>query len=164
MVLGRERTIHVDYEPPKLTVFALALIFCCSTSSRSQSLEPKPDDSYNKRGLHATLNAQPGYYGDPRLVTLTFRLMNDSDRVLYSERASWILVIDGQEVPNRGGQLWIGTQTAGGYEIVGSGYTFQFGKGLPIREYFPETRDYKIYWKAAAFRSNIAVVRGGNTR
>lgn len=40
---------------------------------------------------------------------------------------------------------------------------FQFGKALPIREYFPEARDYKIYWKAAAFRSNIAVVRGGAT-
>jgi hypothetical protein len=40
---------------------------------------------------------------------------------------------------------------------------FQFGKALPIREYFPEARDYKTFWKPAAFRSNVAVVRGGAT-
>jgi hypothetical protein len=45
----------------------------------------------------------------------------------------------------------------------GSGSMFQFGKALPIREYFPEARDYKTYWKPAAFRSNVAVVRGGAT-
>jgi len=41
------------------------------------------------------------------------------------------------------------------------GSTLQFGMTLPISEYFPEARDYKIYWKGAAFRSNVAVVRGG---
>ena len=137
----------------------LALIFCCSTSSWGQ-----PDAcSDSKRGLHATLNAEPGYYGDPRLETLTFRLMNDSDQVLDSATASWTLVIDDREVPDRGGQLWAGPKPTGGYGTVQSGSTFQFGKALPIREYFPEARDYKIYWKAAAFRSNVAVVRGGAT-
>jgi hypothetical protein len=73
------------------------------------------------------------------------------------------LVIDGQEVPNRGGQLWMGPKPTGGYDTVPSGATFQFGKGLPIREYFPEARDYKIYWKSAAFRSNEVIVKGGFT-
>jgi len=72
-------------------------------------------------------------------------------------------VIDDREVPDRGGQLWMGPKPTGGYGTVQSGSTFQFGKALPIREYFPEARDYKIYWKAAAFRSNVAVVRGGAT-
>ena len=54
------------------------------------------------------------------------------------------------------GQLWAGPKPTGGYGTVQSGSTFQFGKALPIREYFPEARDYKIYWKAAAFRSNVA--------
>jgi hypothetical protein len=54
-------------------------------------------------------------------------------------------------------------QPTGGYGTVQSGSTFQFGKALPIREYFPEARDYKIYWKASAFRSNVAVVRRGAT-
>ena len=55
----------------------------------------------------ATLNAERGYYGDPRLVTLPFRLINDSDQILDSATASWTLVIDDREVPDRGGgQLW----------------------------------------------------------
>jgi hypothetical protein len=61
----------------------------------------------------------------------------------------------------RGGQLW-----AAAYRRIwnsGSGSMFQFGKALPIREYFPEARDYKTFWKPAAFRSNVAVVRGGAT-
>jgi hypothetical protein len=114
-----------------------------------------------KRGLHGTLNVERGYYGDLRLATLTFRLMNDSDQVLDSATASWVLVIDDRQVPDRGGQLWAGPQTTGGYGTVKSGNTFQFGTALPIREYFPEPRDNKIYWKAATFRSNAVTVRGG---
>jgi hypothetical protein len=149
---------------PSMLFSLSALIFCCSTSSWGQARLHKPDTCLDsKRGLHATLNAESGYYGDPRLETLTFRLMNDSDQVLDSATTSWTLVIDDREVPDRGGQLWMGPQPTTGYGTVRSGSTFQFGKALPIREYFPEARDYKIYWKAAAFRSNVAVVRGGAT-
>jgi len=87
--------------------------------------------------------------------------MNDSNRVLDSSTSSWKLVIDGKEVPDIGGQLWMGPRPTGGYDTVPSGNTFQFGKGLSIREYFPEPRDYKIYWKATGFKSNEAVVKGG---
>jgi len=149
---------------PSMLFSLSALIFCCSTLSWSQTRDHKPDAyADSNRGLHATLNTEPGYYGDPRLETLTFRLMNDSDQVLDSATASWALVIDDREVPDRGDQLWMGPKPTGGYGTVRSGSTFQFGKALPIREYFPEARDYKIYWKAAAFRSNVAVVRGGAT-
>jgi hypothetical protein len=134
------------------------LIFCCSTSSWGQRTPDTPSDS--RHGLHATLSAAPGYYGDPRLVTLTFCLTNDSDQVLYSEEKSWTLVIDDHEVPDRGGQLWMGPRPTGGYGTVRPGGTFLFGKALPFREYFPEARDYKVCWKAAAFRSNVVVVRG----
>ena len=141
---------------------SLTLLFCYPASSWGQSGEHKPDvSSVGKRGLHATLNAERGWYGDLRLETLTFRLMNDSDHTLDSATASWTLVIDDREVPDRGGQLWAGPKPTGGYGTVGSGGTIQFGKALPIREYFPEARDYRIYWKAAAFRSNVVVVRGG---
>lgn len=89
---------------PKYPVFVVSLIFCCSTSSLGQAREHKPDACLDsKRGLHATLNAKPGYYGDPRLETLTFRLMNDSDQVLDSATSSWTLVIDDREVPDHGG-------------------------------------------------------------
>ena len=149
---------------PSILFWLSALIFCCSTSSWSRIREHKPDAcTDSKRGLHATLNAEPGYYGDLRLEALTFRLMNDSDQVLDSATASWTLVIDDREVPDRGGQLWTGPKPTGGYGTVRSGSMFQFGKALPIHEYFPEARDYQIYWKADAFRSNVAVVRGGVT-
>lgn len=141
---------------------SLALVSCYQTSSWSQSPGHKQDaTSASKRGLHATLNAERGWYGHPRLETLTFRLMNDSDHTLDTATASWTLVIDDRQVPDRGGQLWAGPKPTEGYGTVGSGGTIQFGKGLPVREYFPESRDYNIYWKAAAFRSNVVVVRGG---
>jgi hypothetical protein len=54
-------------------------------------------------------------------------------------------MIDDREVPDRGGNSGPGGQPTGGYGTVQSGSTFQFGKALPIREYFPEARDYKIY-------------------
>jgi hypothetical protein len=157
---------------PEILFSLLAFVFCCPASLLSQSCDQTPHaspagksglraSSETKRGLHGTLNVDRGYYGDLRLETLTFRLMNDSDQVLDSATASWVLVIDDQEVPDRGGQLWAGPQPTGGYGTVKSGGTFQFGKALPIREYFPEPRDYKIYWRAAAFRSNVVTVRGG---
>jgi hypothetical protein len=148
--------------PSGIMVAMLALVSCYPASTSSQVQDHKPcAPSAERRGLHATLNAERGWYGDLRLVTLTFRLMNDSDQTLDSATASWALVIDDREVSDNGGQLWTGGGPIGGYGTVLSGTTFQLGKGLPIREYFPEPRDYRIYWKAAGFRSNVAVVRGG---
>ena len=145
----------------RILSLSLALVFCYPAFSWSQSDEHKSDvPSVDKRGLHATLKAERGWYGDPRLETLTFRLTNDSDETLDSATASWVLVIDDREVPDRGGQLWAGPKPTGGYGTVRPGETFQFGKALPLGQYFPEARDYKIYWKAAAFRSNVVVVRG----
>lgn len=113
------------------------------------------------RGLHATLNARAGYAGDLSLETLEFQLMNDSDQTKDSSTESWTLVIDDQDAIDPGGQLWMGGRPSGGYGTVKSGQTFSFGKGLPTKDYFPEARDYKVYWKAAQFRSNTVVVRGG---
>ena len=141
----------------------LALTTCCSAQPNCQPGEHRSSSTVqaSKRGLHATLNVERGYYGDPKLETLTFRLMNDSDHVLDSSTKSWTLVIDGREAPDPGGQLWMGPRPTDGYDTVPSGSTFQFGKALPIHEYFPEARDYRIYWRAAAFRSNEVVVKGG---
>lgn len=139
---------------------SFALLSSCLAGSPSQSREYKAVCSNSKRGLHATLGVQSGWYGDFRLETLTFRLMNDSDQTLESFPGSWTLVIDGREVPDPGGQLWMGGKPSGGYESVPSGTTFEFGKGLPIARYFPKARNYRIYWKAACFRSNVALVGG----
>lgn len=139
--------------------FALASF--CSVGLPGQSHKhAQLDSSDNSRGLHATLNAEHGWYGDDHLETLTFRLMNDSDKTLDSATGSWVLVIDDKQAPDPGGQLWMGGKPTGGYDTVRPGTTYQFGKALPLRQYFPEARDYKVYWKAAGFRSNVVVVRG----
>jgi hypothetical protein len=115
-----------------------------------------------KRGLHATMSAKAGWFGDPKSESLTFVLMNDSDEDLESGEDSWTLVIDDLDVPDTGGQLWrFGPRSREGYGTLRSGQIFQFGKALPLAEYFPERRDYKVFWKAAGFRSNAIIVRGG---
>ena len=42
-------------------------------------------------------------------MNLSFRLINDSDQILDSATASWTLVIDDREVPDRGGGATLGT-------------------------------------------------------
>jgi hypothetical protein len=74
----------------RILFLIFALSFCCANWSYCQSRDHNADaPSFGKRGLHATLRAQPGYYGDPKLETLTFRLMNDSDQALDSSTSSW---------------------------------------------------------------------------
>ena len=90
------------------------------------------DHPDSNRGLHATLKPDPGYFGDAQLETLTFRLTNDSDKVLDSTTSSWVLVIDGKQAPDPGGQLWMGPQPAGGYGTVRPGTTYQFGEGTRL--------------------------------
>ena len=149
----------------RLTWFLGLAFACCSQrllglsdghSSRSAS--------HARRGLHATLHAEHEWSGDGQLETLSFQLINDSAQTLDSATASWVLVINGRPAPDPGGQLWLaGGKPTGGYDTVRPGSGYQFGKGLPFREYFPEARDYKVYWRAAGFRSNIVVVRGQPT-
>ena len=73
-----------------------------------------------------------------------------------------MLVIDGKEVADSGMMFANGPRPVGGFGNVPSGTTFEFGYGLPLNEYFPENRDYKVYWKGAAFQSNTVTVHGGS--
>jgi hypothetical protein len=114
--------------------------------------------------LHATLNTQLGFYGDLSLETLTFRLMNDSNETLDSGPDTWILFIDGKEIDDSSNLFLNGGAPTGGYKKVQSGFTYEFGKALPLSRYFPENREYKVYWKASGFQSNIAIVRGVSTK
>ena len=143
---------------------SFALTLCCSTFLLSQPSKRKSDSGTDcKCGLHATLNVKDGYYRDPRFEHITFRLMNDCDQILDSATKSWTLVIDEQEASDPGGQLWMGPKPTPGYDLVKPGATVEFGKALPFSEYFPEARDYKLFWKAAGFKSNVVIVRGGAT-
>ncbi len=111
--------------------------------------------------LQATLKAERGYYGDFRLELITFHLTNHSNRVLSTAESSWQLVIDGEPLRDRGGQLWTGPRPAEGYGSLPPGRDFQFGKALPLKEYFPEHRQYEVFRRAAGFKSNTVVVNGG---
>ena len=95
------------------------------------------------------------------LESVTFYLANRSKAILSAKPETWVLVIDGKVAPDPGGQLWMGGQTAGGYGTVPLGATFRFGKGLSRAQYFPADRDYRLFWKAVGFRSNVVVIRGG---
>jgi hypothetical protein len=143
------RTFHI-------LILSFAFPFCCIGVSWAQCAE-----MHDSHRLYAALHAQPGFYGDYSLETVDFVLINDSDQVLESSPGSWILVIDGKAAPDPGGQLWAGGKPAGGYRTVKPCQTFRFGKGLRVSEYFPEAHDYRVYWKAATFQSDVIVVRGG---
>jgi hypothetical protein len=136
-------------------VSVLALVLVASLQGETQDREAAKTD------LQATLGAERGYYGDSRLELITFHLMNHARRTLNTEERSWQLVIDGKPAPDPGGQLWTGPRPAEGYGSLDPGRDLRFGEALPLHEYFPEHRQYKIFWRAAGFRSNTVVVNGG---
>ena len=147
----------------RITVLFSCFVFaccCCLQLSGEPQKNAQRERSESTPGLHATLKAEHGWYGDDHLESLTFLLTNDSDKTLDSAASSWVLVIDDKPAPDPGGQLWMGGKPTGGYDIVRPGTTYRFGKGLSLRQYFPEARDYRVYWRAAEFKSNVVVVRG----
>jgi len=137
------------------------LLFSSALWSQSHGTEAVAS-AENTLGLHGKLSAQHGFYGDSRLETLTFYLSNNSDQTLDSSPESWVLVIDDKNVPDSGMMFSSGGGPPGGYKTVLPGHTFIFGKGLPRLEYFPEARNYRVYWKSASFRSNTVIVNGAN--
>ena len=148
---------------------ALANITAQSSMKKPEECKPsapKFHSTFNPLApkLHGTLNANFGFYGDFRLETLTFRLMNDSNETVDSDPASWTLFIDDRKVSDSYNIFLNGGAPTGGYQKVRSGATYEFGKTLPVAEYFPKDREYKVYWKASGFKSNVAVVRGGSIK
>jgi hypothetical protein len=94
------------------------------------------------------------------MMMLAFNLMNDSDGPLDSSLKTWKLIIDDKEIKDSDMLFGNGFQPTGGYGTVPSGTTFRFSKGLPLARYFPEARDYKVYWVSGAFKSNTITVKG----
>ncbi len=113
-------------------------------------------------GLQASLTAERGWGEDKTLESVTFCLANRSKAILLSKPETWALVVDGKVAPDPGGMLWIaGGRPPEGYGTVPPSGTIRFGKGLSRAQYFPADRDYRLFWKAAGFRSNVVVIRGG---
>lgn len=83
---------------------------------------------------------------------------------LNTAPSTWKLIIDGHEAPGLSGQFWIGPAPVDGYGTISAGATFEFGKALPLKVYFPESRDYKLRWRAAGFQSDEVIIRGGESK
>jgi hypothetical protein len=147
----------------RIWLMSCTILLFSSTALWSQSHSTEAvAPAENTLGLHGKLSAQPGFYGDSRLETLTLCLSNNSDQTRDSSPESWVLVIDDKNVPDSGMMFLNGGAPAGGYKTVPPGHTFIFGKGLPRLKYFPEARNYRVYWKSASFRSNTVIVNGAN--
>jgi hypothetical protein len=110
-------------------------------------------------GLHAGIRAQiiPPYTDTPS-VMLLFVLLNDSEKPLDVEAGSWRLVRNGKELNDSGMLFGNGPMPVGGYRILKPGESYEFGKALPIAEYFPSNGQYKVSWKGAAFQSPTITV------
>jgi hypothetical protein len=114
----------------------------------------------NCRGLHAGIKAElvrrDPPYTQPPFVQLSFNLLNDGESPANSAEGSWKLFIDGKEVP----RVWDnGLRPVGGYGTLNPGESYQLGIGLELSRYFPEVRDYKVYWTGMGFQSPTITVR-----
>ena len=134
----------------------LAAVVAAQTATQRT---PSKGDAVNCHGLHAGIRAQiiPPYTETPR-VMFTFVLLNDSDTPLNVESGSWRIVINGSELNNSGMIFGNGPEPVGGYKVLKPGETYEFGKALPIAEYFLPNGQYKVSWKGAAFQSPSVTV------
>jgi len=91
---------------------------------------------------------------------LIFHLTNGSNHSIDSAPGTWTLVIDGKDVADSGMIFGNGPAPIGGFGTLKPGAAYEFEKGLPLVQYFPENRDYKVLWRGSQFRSNRVTVHG----
>lgn len=114
-------------------------------------------------GLHAAIRGElvrrdlP--YTEPPFVMLSFILLNDSEKPINAAEDGWRIVIDGKELEDSGYIFGNGPGPVGGWGVLNPGGSYQFGKGLPLSRYFPEEREYRVFWKGKGFRSSTVTVR-----
>jgi hypothetical protein len=110
-------------------------------------------------GLHAGITAQlTEGYSDPS-VMVGFILLNDSESIQDTAPESWEIVIDGKVLKESDWILGNGPMPVGGYGKLAVGANYDFGKALPIAQYFPEKREYKVSWKGKYFQSPTVTVK-----
>ena len=105
-------------------------------------------------GLHAGIRAQivpPNTENAD--VMLVFVLLNDGEVPVDVEEKSWKLMINGSEVKDPNGIFGNGPVPAGGFGVLKPGESYEFGKSLPIADYFPQSGEYRVSWRGKAFRS-----------
>ena len=113
-------------------------------------------------GLHAAIRGElvrrDPPYTEPPFVMLSFILLNDSEKPINSAEEGWTIVIDGKELGDSGYILGNGPGPVGGWGVLNPGESYQFGKELPLSRYFPEEREYRVFWKGKGFRSSTITV------
>lgn len=145
---------------------ALTMLSVILTALAVSPLIPAQDtpgkrDSFNKScsGLHAGIRAQIiSPYTETPSVMLTFVLLNDSDAPVDVESGSWRILIDGSELKDSGMIIGNGPMPMGGYRILNPGESYEFGKALPIVNYFLPNGPHRVSWKGNAFRSPTITV------
>jgi len=113
-----------------------------------------PNGVFNKSclGLHAGIRAQilpPNTENAD--VMLVFVLLNDGEVPVDVEEKSWKLKT---EVKDPNGMFGNGPVPAGGFGVLKPGESYEFGKSLPIADYFPQSGEYRVSWSGKAFRSS----------
>ena len=136
----------------------LAVVVVAQTATR-KTPDKVGELARNCPGLHGGIRAQimPSYT-EPPAVMITFVLLNDSETPVDVQAGSWRIVINGSELNDSGMIFGNGPGPVGGYKILKPGETYEFGKSLPIAEYFFPNGRYKVSWKAAAFQSPTITV------
>ena len=111
------------------------------------------------RGLHAAIRGELSPpYAHPPFVQLTFVLMNDSENPINAVEEGWKLVIDGKELKDSDFIICCGPRPAGGWGTLQPGESYEFGVAMERSKYFPEAREYQVYWKGKGFQSSTIIV------
>lgn len=114
-------------------------------------------------GLHAAIRGElvrrDAPYTEPPFVMLSFILLNDSEQPIDAAAEDWRIVIDGKELADSGYIFGNGPGPVGGWGVLNPGESYQFGKALPVGEYFPVEREYRVFWRSKGFRSSTITVR-----
>lgn len=110
-------------------------------------------------GLHAALRGEPSPpYQQPPVVQLTFILLNDSENPINAVEERWKIVIDGKELKDSDFILCCGPRPSGGFGTLKPGESYDFGVALERGKYFPEKREYRVFWKGKGFQSSTITV------
>lgn len=140
----------------KLLVAMLAAILIPSIAAQNTSEQ-------RCGGLHAAIRGElvrrDPPYTEPPFVMLSFILLNDSEKPINAAEQGWTIAIDGKVLEDSDYIFGNGAQPHGGWGVLNPGESYQFSKGLPLDRYFPEEREYRVFWEGKGFRSSTATVR-----
>ena len=132
-------------------ILLLTLLLGVQTSAGK--MEPEQSGC---QGLHAGIKARiiPPYTEEPS-VALTLILLNDSERTIDAQPASWRIEIDGKELSEMDTQMIFGDGVTppGTWWVLEPGEMLDFGKSLSITKYFLPNGQHKVRWKGADFQS-----------